>query len=62
MLQSAFVQRVRSADLVYQTWHLFSGFIGVPASHWKASAKAAFWAIGPSTRNFDGECGSIVTC
>lgn len=43
----------------YQMIHFFSGFIGLPTGHWKASAKGGKFCITALTRTSGGACGSV---
>ena len=52
--------RVGERGQGHHTSHLFTGFIGAPGAHLKAGAKAGWFWIGPTTRNWPGECGSVV--
>ena len=52
----------RSYSPAYQTVQRAFGAIGSPGSHWKAWAKDGLFDTAPITRNFAGECGSVVTC
>lgn len=46
----------RSGGWVYQTLHLFVGFIGEPGGHLYASENSFEFDNGPSTRITPGEC------
>ena len=46
----------------YQTSHFLTGFIGEPTGQLKSLANSCLLLSGPSTRNWAGECSSVIIC
>lgn len=47
--------------MLYQTLHLFSGFINDPLEQPKSAENSGIFKAGPITRKFEGACESVIT-
>lgn len=49
-----------TVNAVYQTSHFCAGFIGDPTGQLKSFENSTILLMGPSTRNWPGECTPVV--